>query len=140
MKFWGKNRMVIRMYKFEECICSNVLNATNTAKTIINNISKHFDNEELLYNLRLIISELMVNGVEHGNNHDDSKKVYLCVEIEKNKKIIIRVKDQGSGIICQPEPNINNLNKTCGRGLFIVSKLTDNLTINSNEIVAEVYL
>ncbi|MDL2310526.1 ATP-binding protein [Peptostreptococcaceae bacterium OttesenSCG-928-C18] len=128
------------MYKFEECISSNVLNATNIAKTMIDNISEYFDNEELLYSLRLIIAELMVNGVEHGNKHDYNKKVYLCVEIEKNKKIIIRVKDQGKGMECGPDMHLNGLDKTCGRGLFIVSKLTDKLIINSNEIVAEIYL
>ncbi|WP_164995854.1 ATP-binding protein [Miniphocaeibacter massiliensis] len=128
------------MYKFEEYINSNVLNATNIAKIMTNNISRYFDNEELLYNLRLIIAELMVNGVEHGNKCDCNKKVYLCVEIEKNKKIAIRVKDQGNGIECDSEKYTLDIDKTYGRGLFIVKKLTDKLIINKNEIVAELYL
>ncbi len=130
---------MIRMYKFEECISSTILDASNIAKTITNSISKFFNDEELIYNLRLIIAELMVNGVEHGNSCDCNKKVTLCVEIIKDK-IIIKVKDQGKGINCNLDEYKFNVNKTCGRGLFIVQKLTDNLTIKRNEIVAEVYI
>ena len=131
--------MVIIVYKFEECINSTILDASEVAKTITSSISKYFANEELIYNLRLIIAELMVNGVEHGNNCDCNKKVNLCVEVVKDR-IIVRVKDQGSGINCNLDEYEFNVNKTCGRGLFIVQKLTDNLIIVNNEIVAEIYI
>ena len=55
-------------------------------------------------------------------------------------KIIITVKDQGSGFGYQQDKVELNSSDTSGRGLFIVEKLTDKLIFNNNEIVAEVNL
>ena len=80
----------------------------------------------------------MVNCVQHGNKNDLSKKISLSAEIDDNK-IIIKVKDEGEGVKQEITAKVEEC-KTCGRGLLIVKKLTDNLIFNKNEIVAELYL
>lgn len=128
--------LVMGMYIIEECLSSSVENACAISKYLVKRISEFITNERILYNLRLVITELVVNGVEHGNNGDFTKKVHVCVVINKGK-VIITVKDQGVGVNSKKDNNEINRSDTSGRGLFIVEKLTDKLTFNENEIVAE---
>lgn len=127
------------MYIINECISSSVENACAISKYLVKRVAEYITDEEVLYNLRLVITELVVNGVEHGNNEDISKKVYVCISID-NGKVIITVKDQGKGVDCTIEDGDINGSCTRGRGLFIVEKLTNKLTFNNNEIVAEMSL
>ncbi len=131
--------MVRKMYIFEDCVYSTVLNVNEMAKRTVEKLAIYFNNDELIYNLRLIITELVVNGVEHGNMGDLNKKVYLCVTLKRDK-IIVRVRDQGQGVDFELNDTLVNMEKTCGRGLFIVNKLCNNLEINKNEIVAELLI
>ncbi len=130
--------MVIDMNIYEDCTCSSIFNATHMTKDFISKLTNYFDDEELIYDIRLIITELLVNCVQHGNKNDLSKKISLSAEIDDNK-IIIKVKDEGEGVKQEITAKVEEC-KTCGRGLLIVKKLTDNLIFNKNEIVAELYL
>jgi len=96
-------------------------------------------NEEDLFDLRLIFSELLCNAVIHGNKNDSQKNVSLTVELDGNTVYSI-ISDEGYGfdyINLLSESNINNcLYNDRGRGILLVNALTDSMVFNvsGNEI------
>ena len=94
-------------------------------------------NEEIMFNIRIVINEIVINSYEHGNKCNREKGINLkvCVNMDC---IHINVKDEGDGInyIFNENRDINMT--TSGRGLRIVEHLVDELEINNNEIRAKI--
>lgn len=90
------------------------------------------DSEQLM-DLRLILSELMINGCEHGNRNDHGKRVHLRLTVT-DTLIHIRVRDEGSGFELNLEKNAQNHLDCGGRGLRIVAKLVDEMDVKQNEV------
>ncbi|MDO5754947.1 MAG: ATP-binding protein [Tissierellia bacterium] len=120
------------MYRINRCIPSSLDNA-NRGITEILQIMNHIVGEDLLYDIRFILNELVVNSVEHGNEHDIQKKINIQVGINGNE-IRIRVKDQGLGFYHDNKDTDCLSLRPDGRGLFIVKHLADRVDINHNEI------
>ena len=131
--------MVMNMYIIEDSTCNNLKNLSEIVRKLIDKLSIFLKNEDILYDIKLIISELAVNGLEHGNSLDLSKKLYLSIYFD-DKKIIIKVKDQGEGFDYRVKDSLVSNCESSGRGFFIVERLVDSLKVNNNEIVAELYL
>lgn len=85
--------------------------------------------------MRLIVTELMVNGVRHGNMEDFNKLIRLYAVLSDNK-VTIKVKDQGKGVK-RHSYSCTDFTKTNGRGLFIVEHIADRIIYNKNEVVVE---
>ena len=120
------------MYRINRCIPSSLDNA-NRGITEILKIIHNIVGEDLLYDIRFILNELVVNSVEHGNEHDIQKKINIEVGIN-GSEILIRVKDQGLGF-SHDERETDCLSlRPDGRGLFIVKHLADWVDIDENEI------
>jgi len=106
---------------------------------VLNELNYIIDNENAIFDVRLIMNELIINGVFHGNQCMDEKCVKLNLTV-KNKKITIRVEDEGEGFdldLNEYDPN----DLTCGgRGLVLVDGLSDELIVNNNSITAIKYL
>lgn len=115
----------------------STLNGAREEITEVLNILEGILNEDDYFNTRLILNELVINGVCHGNKFEENKYVELCLYFHENF-IEIQVKDQGIGIDfspCSYEANRDNiLYKDCGRGLHIVEHLTRDLNIQNNEV------
>lgn len=90
------------------------------------------DSEQLM-DLRLILSELMINGCEHGNHNDHGKCVHLRLVVT-DTLIHIRVRDEGCGFELNLEKNAKNHLDCGGRGLRIVAKLVDEMDVKRNEV------
>ncbi len=91
--------------------------------------------EEQSVDVKLILNELVLNGVIHGNKGDVSKKVNLKIFSDQGELIFI-VKDEGCGCKFSFD-SYNYEEKLCtGRGLVLVRALTDDLILNDNEIIA----
>jgi anti-sigma regulatory factor (Ser/Thr protein kinase) len=94
--------------------------------------------EEDRYDLKLIFSELLFNALIHGNNKDSSKYVTLSVEIIPPNTIYSSIIDEGNGFDyksiltqCSIAPTEKDIFNEKGRGIKLVSKLTDKLYFNS---------
>jgi serine/threonine-protein kinase RsbW len=76
--------------------------------------------------------EAVNNAIIHGNGSNEEKSVKILIKIEE-KIMTISVEDEGEGFIPAgiPDPtkpeNIENLR---GRGVFLMSKLADNIQFN----------
>lgn len=77
--------------------------------------------------LSTALSEALANAIIHGNKIDPNIFVDLKVQIY-NDKMILRVKDKGAGFDLSTLPNpltSENLKKTSGRGVYLMSVLVD---------------
>jgi len=83
-------------------------------------------------NFRVGLTEALSNAMLYGNHRDPSKRV--LVEIAFLQECIeARVTDQGDGFdpAAVPDPTTpENLMKPCGRGLFLMRKLMDEVRYN----------
>lgn len=103
---------------------------TNKVLKRIGNIIK---DKNLIFDIKLILNELIINGVFHGNKCIDSKYIDLSLEVKDNQ-IIIKVQDEGEGINYD-FTDYNPLDLQCGgRGLIIVKGLSDQLIVEDNLI------
>jgi anti-sigma regulatory factor (Ser/Thr protein kinase) len=84
-------------------------------------------------NFRVGLTEALSNAMLYGNSRDPSKRV--LVEIAFLQECIeARVTDQGDGFdpALVPDPTTpENLTKPCGRGLFLMRKLCDEVKYNA---------
>lgn len=83
-------------------------------------------------NFRVGLTEALSNAMLYGNSRDPSKRVLVEIAF-LDECIKARVTDQGSGFDPKsvPDPTTpENLAKPCGRGLFLMRKLLDEVTFN----------
>lgn len=95
--------------------------------------------DSTFFNTKLILNELLINGVMHGNLQDENKSLYINVTLD-NSSLIISVADEGSGI------NYSHKNfgeydfSESGRGLMLVEGLSDKVCVEGNKITCVQYL
>lgn len=101
--------------------------------------NKYSISEDLYGNMLVAITEAVTNAIYHGNKSDPSKKVTLSVS-SGNHGIAFTVADEGNGFDYYnlPDPTSpENLEKECGRGIFLMKHLTDQLIFSENGRVVE---
>jgi CheY-like chemotaxis protein len=77
-------------------------------------------------NLRMALSEAVLNAWKHGNSKDPYKPILIRWRVGND--FSLEITDQGEGFDCYhlPDPvNRENLLSNHGRGLFIIRRLTD---------------
>lgn len=83
------------------------------------------------FQVLLSLSESVNNSISHGNNYSDEKKVIINCSWE-NEILTITVEDEGDGFEINEikDPTlIENINCERGRGLFLISKLADEIKL-----------
>ncbi len=100
---------------------------------ILVQMENYIKDQETIFDLRLILNELVLNGAIHGNKLSKSKEVSLEISL-KNGVMQISVEDEGDGIECSINEYDPSEMKCCGRGLIIVDRLSDKLLIEKNKI------
>ncbi|MBM3401336.1 MAG: ATP-binding protein [Bacteroidetes bacterium] len=95
---------------------------------------KYGFSDELYANVLTCLTEAVVNAIVHGNREDSDKKVYINLEIIEEKRLVFTISDEGGGFdfnnLLDPTAP-ENLEKLCGRGIFIIKKLADQCIFNS---------
>jgi serine/threonine-protein kinase RsbW len=89
--------------------------------------------DESIRKMKIILTELLANAIDHGNKKNHSKKVTIGHVINR-KKAVVSILDEGNGFDPRSiaDPTLpENLGKSSGRGLFIVTKYVDKLEFNS---------
>ncbi|MEX2467569.1 MAG: ATP-binding protein [Gemmatimonadota bacterium] len=83
-------------------------------------------------NFRVGLTEALSNAMLYGNGHDPCKRVRVEITVGRGR-LEARVTDQGNGFdpTAVPDPTEpSNLTKPCGRGLFLMRKLLDEVWYN----------
>ena len=124
-------------FEYVKVIKSDLDDIDEAVSFILGKLSSVIRDEDLMFNIRIVINEIVINSYEHGNKCNKEKGINLkvCVNMDC---IHINVKDEGDGInyIFNENKDINTT--TSGRGLRIVKHLVDELEINNNEISAKI--
>ncbi len=120
-------------YEIQTSIRGGLEPINETVSKIIGDTRDIINDEDVFFDLRLILNELLINGFEHGNKCDCEKAVNLDLKIN-TKDIEIVVEDEGEGF-CYQKEMIDSLDlATDGRGLILVMSLSDCLEIRDNII------
>src|SRR5256885_15537889 len=91
--------------------------------------SKYNVSEDVFGNMLVALTEAVTNAIYHGNKSDPNKKVHLEYRHSTNG-ITFTITDEGPGFDYYnlPDPTApENLEKECGRGVFLMKHLTDQL-------------
>ena len=89
------------------------------------------------YEFRLILNELISNGIFHGNKGCCDKKIKVGIEEVNSTTLDIWVKDEGNGfdytkVVKNKECNRYFLLSESGRGLMLVNAMCNNVKFNNN--------
>lgn len=96
--------------------------------------------EDVYGNVMIAVTEAVNNSIIHGNKNDVTKKVTVDFEIKNSYCLIVRVRDEGPGFnpaaLADPT-SPENIENPGGRGVFLMSHLSDTLTFNDDGREAE---
>jgi serine/threonine-protein kinase RsbW len=88
--------------------------------------------DETIRKMKIVLTELLVNSIVHGNGRDHTKKVVVGHVVDR-KQVTVSILDEGAGFdpTTIPDPTLpENLEKPYGRGLYIVQHYVESLTFN----------
>ena len=111
------------------------LNSIGVIEKLIDSQSQMLNmNDEVYGKFMLSVVEAVNNAIVHGNKLSSDKKVTVNYSVE-NGQIIIEIHDQGDGFDPDniPDPTSEeNLEKDCGRGVFLMKHLSDELEFSDH--------
>lgn len=90
-------------------------------------------------NLLISMTEAVANAIKHGNRNDESKMVKIRMARRKNM-LSVSVSDEGPGFDYSsvPDPTApENLMKIGGRGVFLMTQLSDSIQFSDNGSTVE---
>ncbi len=103
-------------------------------------VQKYQIGSDLYGNILISLTEAITNAIVHGNQADQSKKVFVNSQFDQNS-IRVKVQDEGEGFDFEdvPDPtdpmNILTLN---GRGVFLMHQLSDGVEFSNNGSTVEI--
>ena len=102
-------------------------------ESFIDNAKEKYKLDDDVYgNIMIAVIESVNNAIIHGNQLSKDKLVQLSMVLEENS-VVFLVTDQGKGFIANdlPDPTApENLEKTGGRGIFLMKHLADEVNFN----------
>ncbi len=119
-------------YRYDEDIRGGIETIEATVKDILNHTKLILNDEDLNFDLRLILNELLINAFVHGNRKDINKCMHLCLVID-DRTLRINIEDEGTGL-CEPHDYDCKQLKNHGRGLVLVKSLTDRFQMKDNRV------
>ena len=103
-------------------------------------VQKYQIGSDLYGNILISLTEAITNAIVHGNQADQSKKVFVNSQFDQNQ-IRVQIQDEGQGFDYEdvPDPtdpmNILTLN---GRGVFLMHQLSDGVEFSNNGSTVEI--
>src|SRR5689334_12903207 len=111
-----------------------------TVERIIDEVrSKYKVSEDVFGNMLVAVTEAVTNAIYHGNKADPKKKIPVSYLLN-NHNLSFTITDESPGFDYYnlPAPTApENLEKECGRGIFLMRHLTDQLIFSENGRVVE---
>lgn len=137
----GKIHMNTRMevvkmnYIYKSAVCSDLEYIRSFIDRTIKTLNCVISNKEVLFDIKVILNELIVNGALHGNECMKDKSVNLTITLNDNK-LTIEVEDEGKGISYDFEEYNPFDFKSWGRGLVLVKGLSDEFIVENNRAIS----
>lgn len=89
--------------------------------------------QKFRFNLSVVLSECLANAIICGNEQDPAKYVAVRAELSQDS-IEVEVTDEGEGFdpaTVRDPTTPEDLEEPCGRGLFLIRSLADDVRFNS---------
>ena len=86
------------------------------------------------FEVEVALLEALANAVKHGCEDDPSKIVEVCVACERDRGMLIVVRDPGGGFDPEDIPSPvqgENVFSDHGRGIFLINRLMDEVEYRS---------
>jgi anti-sigma regulatory factor (Ser/Thr protein kinase) len=93
-------------------------------------LAESLADEGLLYDLELVLTEACANVVKHAYCCREGGDLVIRLRIEPRRYVEIEVEDRGIGIGAVPDPVTPCPTSESGRGLYIISRLVDTMSIS----------
>ena len=124
----------------ERIVFKSDIKNINLVERLIDDLSDEFNLQDDIYGkLLLSVVEAVNNAIVHGNKMDFEKEVMLEYSIEETKiDFIITDKGDGFDFNNVPDPTKpENIEKTHGRGIFLMNHLADEIEFTKNGSVVK---
>lgn len=129
----------LKLLDFE--IPSDIKNVCSVVRKVIQYLGNTCGimDECALFELKVVLNELVSNAIRHGNKGDCSKIVKISAGVTENGYIFLQIEDEGEGYdyhyLHEMNPNAHNTIDICdmlesGRGILIVKNLCDKIKFN----------
>ncbi len=122
-------------YIYKGTVCSDLNKIKNFIDKTLYNLAEIISDRDTMFDIKLILNELIVNGALHGNDRQATKCVNLKLEMVGNR-LTIEVEDEGLGIDFNLESYDPTDLKCWGRGLVLVNGLSDEFHVDKNKVVS----
>lgn len=133
---------------YKACIPSSVNSIGLVVSELINSLQSGYGclNDCTLFELKVLLNEILVNAVRHGNKDDEGKRVKVNAGVSEQGLMFLIVEDEGCGYNyintcschkpCCEMTNPLNMPEN-GRGIMIIRGLCDRVRVNSrgNKII-----
>jgi anti-sigma regulatory factor (Ser/Thr protein kinase) len=114
-----------------------ILNYFEEMESVVGIVLKSMDAfgfaDDVIRRMKVALIELLANAILHGNKRDFTKKVMMG-HVVNSHEAIISIMDEGEGFVPGnvPDPTLpENLEKDCGRGIFLVRHFVDKMEHNA---------
>lgn len=127
---------------------SSINNLGIAVKDVLSNLKTSFGPlmDCTIFELTVVLNEIVLNAIKHGNKEDETKNVKITSGITENGFVCFIVEDEGCGydydFTCRNKfanMEVNDVYDVMesGRGIFIVRNLCDRVKVNNkgNKIV-----
>lgn len=119
----------------ETLVLESEMNSISQVEKLIDAQAQMLNIDDEVYGKYMLsVVECVNNAIVHGNKMDKNKKVTMHYHIS-NTKIEVTVSDEGEGFDPDklPDPTAEeNLERDCGRGIFLMRHLSDELEFANN--------
>lgn len=110
--------------------------------SVIDNVIKTLNVNDYYFDIKLILTEALLNAFEHGNNSDKTKPIDListfdgkCIMFE-----IVHYLSNSKNIKIPNNISDENLLEEHGRGLFLIKSLSDTVEFKYNSLIIKKYI
>lgn len=134
------NNMISDLKRHELVLASIAHNITEVEPFVCTVCAELEVQEELFGNILVALTEAVNNAIHHGNGLDPQKSVHVHARIDSRILTFI-IRDQGTGFDYNnlPDPTSpENLEKPSGRGVFLMSQLSDLVIFSDRGSTVEV--
>ena len=119
----------------ETLVLESEMNSISQVEKLIDAQAQMLNIDDEVYGKYMLsVVECVNNAIVHGNKMDKNKKVTMHYHIS-NTTIEVTVSDEGEGFDPDklPDPTAEeNLERDCGRGIFVMRHLSDELEFANN--------
>ena len=111
-------------------------------ESFIDDVCKQYNvGDESYGNILISLTEAANNAIIHGNKSNRNKDIEITADFDADRrKLTFFIKDSGNGFDYKslPDPTApENLDRPCGRGVFLMMQLADLVVFSDNGTTVE---